>query len=57
MLAARADAVRALDVLIRRGANPNVRCKLPWANGKTARELAELEGRRRAARYLSDIGE
>lgn len=56
MLAARADNVRSLEVLVRNGADVSLPCKLPWAENRTARGLAELEGRRRAAAYLASLG-
>lgn len=52
MMAARANNVPALDVLLRNGANPALPCGLPWAEGRTAEGLAELENRRDAFEFL-----
>lgn len=55
MLAARADNVEALKVLVEAGADVSRPCKLPWAGGRTAEGLAELERRRAAVKYLRGI--
>jgi ankyrin repeat protein len=55
MLAARANNVESLKVLIRNGADPTLRCKLRWADGRTAEGLAELERRRDALAYLQSL--
>lgn len=55
MIAARADNVKALQVLIENGADVRKRCKLPWAEGRTAEGLAELEKRHAALAYLRKI--
>jgi ankyrin repeat protein len=55
MLAARSDNVEALKVLIENGADVSLPCGLPWADGRTAEGLAELEGRRAALAYLRSI--
>lgn len=55
MLAARADDVEALKVLVQNGANPSLTCKLPWAENRTALGLAELEKCKKAAKYLSSL--
>ena len=52
MLAARANNIENLKVLLKNGANPSIKCKLPWAEGRTAAEVAEMEGRKRAAAFL-----
>ncbi|MGA9524125.1 MAG: ankyrin repeat domain-containing protein [Myxococcaceae bacterium] len=55
MLAARADNVEALKVLVAHDARLDLRCKLPWAEGRTAEGLAELEGRKKALAYLRSL--
>lgn len=55
MLAARANHVEALKVLIRNGANPSLPCGLPWAKKRTAEGLAELERQRKALEYLREV--
>ncbi len=55
MLAARAGNVPALKVLAKNGADVSLRCRLPWAEGRTAEGLAELEGRRAALAYLRGV--
>jgi ankyrin repeat protein len=57
MLAARANNVGALKVLIENGADPGLKCNLRWAGGRTATGLAELEGRRAALAYLRSVDE
>ena len=57
MLAARDNNVEALKLLIAAGADIHRPCKLPWAAGKTAEGLAELERRRKAAEYLRSVRE
>ena len=52
MIAARANHVKALEVLIRHGADASRKCGLKWAEGRTAEGLAELEGCRAALRFL-----
>jgi len=52
MIAARANNVEALRVLVKNGADISLPCKLPWADGRTAEGLAELEGRRAALGFL-----
>ena len=52
MSAARANNVATLDVLLRKGANADLPCGLPWAQGRTAEGLAELENRRDAFEFL-----
>ena len=55
MLAARAGNVPALKVLVKNGADVSLRCRLPWAEERTAEGLAELEGRRAALAYLRGV--
>jgi hypothetical protein len=55
MLAARANNVEALKVLIDNGADVSLPCRLPWADGRTAEGLAELERRRAALAYLRKL--
>ena len=55
MIAARANNVVALKTLIRNGADPSVPCRLPWAGGRTAEGLVELEGCRAALGYLRGL--
>ena len=55
MLAARENNVLAIKVLIDNGADLKRECKLPWALGKTAAGLAQLEKRKKAYEYLKDL--
>lgn len=55
MLAARADNVESLRVLVENGARLSLKCKLPWADGRTAEGLAELEKRKKALAYLRSL--
>jgi ankyrin repeat protein len=55
MLAARANNVESLKVLVKNGANVSLKCKLPWAEGRTAEGLAELEKQRAALAYLRGL--
>ena len=55
MLAARANNVDSLKVLVANGADLSLPCKLPWAGGRTAQGLAEMEGRKKAATYLASF--
>ena len=55
MIAARADNVEALQVLVENGADVSLKCKLPWAENRTALGLAELEKRKKAAEYLASL--
>jgi len=55
MLAARANNVPALAVLVKNGADASLPCKLPWAEGRTAEGLAELEKQRKALDYLRRV--
>ncbi len=55
MLAARNNDVKALTVLVANGADISLKCKLPWAENRTALGLAELEKRRNAVAYLKSL--
>jgi ankyrin repeat protein len=55
MLAARANNVEALKLLVKNGADVTRKCKLPWAEDRTAEGLAELEHRRAAQTYLANL--
>jgi ankyrin repeat protein len=55
MLAARANDVASLRVLVKNGARLSLKCKLPWAEGRTAEGLAELEKRKKALAYLRGL--
>lgn len=55
MIAARANHVEALQVLVSNGAELSLACKLPWAEGRTAEGLAELEGQHAALEYLRQV--
>jgi ankyrin repeat protein len=55
MLAARANNVENLKVLIANGASLKRKCKLPWANGANALELARLEKRQKSIKYLEPL--
>jgi ankyrin repeat protein len=55
MLAARANNVESLKVLVRNGADVDLPGKLPWAEERTAEGLAELERRRAALAYLRKL--
>jgi ankyrin repeat protein len=55
MLAAREGHVEGLKVLIRNGADIHRPCKLPWAGGRTAEGLAELEKRKHAVAHLRGV--
>ena len=55
MLAARSGDVKLLTVLVENGADRTLKCKLPWAENRTAQELAELEKRRNAVVYFNSL--
>lgn len=55
MIAARSNDVEALKVLVKNGADVSRPCTLPWAGGRTAQGLAELENRKKAAAYLASL--
>jgi len=55
MLAALANHVDALKVLVNNGADVSLPCKLRWADNRTAQGLAELENCRKAAAYLASL--
>ncbi|MBM3983400.1 MAG: hypothetical protein FJ304_24650 [Planctomycetes bacterium] len=57
MLAARKNNVASLRVLVKNGARLSLKCKLPWAEGRTAEGLAELEKRKKALAYLRSLGD
>lgn len=57
MIAARTNNVESRKVLVRNGANLSLLCGLPWAAGKTAEGLAELEKRRATLKYLWSLRE
>jgi uncharacterized protein len=54
MLAARTNNTEIIELLLKNGADPKLECGLPWANGLTAEYLAELEGCKKAFKYLSE---
>ena len=56
MLAARANNVKALKVLVNHGADTSLKCKLKWANGETAEGLARMEGNEEASSFLKKVG-
>ena len=55
MIAARSNNVASLKVLVENGADVSLKCKLPWAEGRTAEGLAELEKQRAAEAYLRQL--
>jgi ankyrin repeat protein len=55
MLAARYNNVDALRVLVEHGADWKRPCGLPWARGKSAEQLAEMERRRKALAFLRSL--
>jgi len=55
MLAARANNVDSLKCLIANDADPTIPCGLPWANGRNALGIANLEKRKKAAAYLATV--
>jgi hypothetical protein len=55
MLAARNNFREGLRVLIDNGADPTLKCKLPWAQNRTAQGLAELEKRRQAVAVFKSL--
>lgn len=55
MLAARKNKVASLRVLVKNGARLSSKCNLPWAEGRTAEGLAELEKRKKALAYLRGL--
>lgn len=55
MIAARHNNVAALEVLVKNGADVSLPCKLPWAGGRTAEGIAELEKKRAALTYLRGL--
>jgi ankyrin repeat protein len=55
VLAARANNVEALKILIKHGADVSLPCKLPWAEGRTALGVAEMEKRKKAVDFLRRV--
>jgi ankyrin repeat protein len=55
MLAARANNVDSLRVLVEAGADLKGKCKLSWAQGMTAEEIAQLEKRAKALKFLRSL--
>ncbi|WP_199609535.1 ankyrin repeat domain-containing protein [Flocculibacter collagenilyticus] len=55
MLAARNNHISALKILVEAGADIKAKCKLPWAKGLTALDLAKLQNHKKASQYLSSI--
>ncbi|MBT5020030.1 ankyrin repeat domain-containing protein [bacterium] len=55
MIAARANHIDALKVLVDNGADWSLPCKLQWAENRTAQGLAEMEKCRKAAAYLASL--
>lgn len=55
MIAARANHVDALAVLVHNGADVSIPCKLRWAESRTAQGLAELENCKKAAAFLESL--
>ena len=55
MIAARANNVDALRLLVEAGADLQRPCKLPWAEGRNALGLAEFEKNRKATKYLREV--
>lgn len=52
MLAARYNRVEAAELLLKHGADLLQKCKLPWAKGLTAEDIAVLEKKKAVAEYL-----
>lgn len=52
MLAARANSVPNVEVLIKNGSNPKLQCGLKWAENRTAQELAEMENCNKVVQYF-----
>ena len=55
MLAARSNSVERVDLLIKNGANRDLQCGLKWANGATAKGLAEMENCQNVVKYFSQL--
>ncbi|GHG07379.1 ankyrin repeat domain-containing protein [Thalassotalea marina] len=55
ILAARYNDIESLKILLDAGANPNITCKLGWANGLNALEVAKLEKSKKSIAFLSSI--
>lgn len=54
MLAARVNNVESLRVLVESGADLSIPCTIPWAGGRTAEGLAEMEKKRAAHTFLRE---
>jgi len=54
MLAARVNNVESLRVLVECGADLSIPCTIPWAGGRTAEGLAEMEKKRAAHSFLRE---
>jgi len=52
MLAARVNNVESLRALVECGADLSIPCTIPWAGGRTAEGLAEMEKKRAAHSFL-----
>lgn len=55
MLAARANNVDALRILVESGADTTLQCKLKWAENRNALGLARFEKRKKAIEYLETV--
>lgn len=55
MLAARENNVESLKVLVENGADLSLTCPFDWAENRTALGIAELEGCKKAAKYLASV--
>jgi ankyrin repeat protein len=55
MIAARANNVDSLKVLVQNGADLTLTCKIPWAQNRTALGLAEMEKAKKAIAYLKSL--
>lgn len=55
LIAARENNADVLKVLVENGADFSLKCKLKWAENRTAQGWTELEKRRKAAAFLAGI--
>ena len=55
MIAARANNVDSLRVLVKNGADLTRTCKIPWAQNRTALGLAEMEKAEKAIAFLKSL--
>lgn len=55
MIAARANNVDSLKVLVKNGADLTRTCKIPWAQNRTALGLAEMEKAKKAIAFLKAL--